>query len=78
MQVITACHNITPLTSIARLDDGDATNHESSQGPDHQAYHGLALAVLRSIYNVAGEATLAASCAGLTPASFTVSTVAAK
>ena len=34
--------------AIAGLDNGDATNHESFQGRDHQAYHGLALAVLKS------------------------------
>ena len=59
--------------AIAGLDNGDATNHESFQGRDHQAYHGLALAVLKSDYKVTGDAKLTASGAGLTPASITLS-----
>ena len=64
--------------AIAGLDNGDATNHESFQGRDHRAYHGLALAVLKSVHNVAGDATLTASGAGLTPASVILSTVAVR
>ncbi len=64
--------------AIAGLDNGDATNHESFQGRDHQAYHGLALAVLKSNDNVAGDSKLTASGAGLTPASIILSATAVK
>ena len=62
--------------AIAGLDNGDATNHESFQGRDHQAYHGLALAVLKSNDNVAGDSKLTASGEGLTAASIILSTTA--
>ncbi len=64
--------------AIAGLYNGDATNHESFQGRDHQAYHGLALAVLKSNDNVAGDSKLIASGEGLTPASITLSAAAVK
>ena len=32
--------------TLAGVDNGDPTNHESFQGTQHKAFHGLALAVL--------------------------------
>jgi beta-galactosidase len=57
---------------LAGVDNGDATNHESFQGPSRKAFHGLALAVLRSQYDTPGEVTLTASTAGLPPAKATI------
>ena len=57
---------------LAGVGDGDATNHESFQGPSHRAYHGLALAILKSAYDATGTLTLTASAAGLSPASTAV------
>jgi beta-galactosidase len=54
--------------TIAGLDNGDATNHEFFQGTQHQAFHGLALAVLRSKYGASGNVTLTAQADGLPPA----------
>ena len=62
--------------NLAGLDNGDATNHEPFQGKEHKAYHGLALAVLRSHYDLTGPVTVTASADGLTAGS-TVVTVAA-
>jgi beta-galactosidase len=61
---------------LAGLDNGDATNLEPFQGKQHKAYHGLALAVLKSHYDDTGPVTLTASVDGLTSAS-TVVTVTA-
>ena len=61
---------------LAGLDNGDATNHESFQGTQHKAFHGLALAVLKSNYDATGALTLTATADGLTSATTTV-TVAA-
>ena len=55
--------------TIAGLDNGDATNHEFFQGTQHRAFHGLALAVLRSAYGKPGTVTLTAQADGLPPAS---------
>jgi beta-galactosidase len=55
--------------ALAGVDDGDAINHESFQGTQHSAYHGLALAVIKSHFDQAGAVTLSASAAGLAPAS---------
>jgi len=61
---------------LAGVDNGDATNHESFQGPQHKAFHGLALAVLKSHYDTAGTVTLTASSAGLPSVTTTVNVVA--
>jgi beta-galactosidase len=61
---------------IAGLDNGDATNHEPFQGSQHKAYHGLALAVLKSKYDTSGSVQLTASTEGLTSARTNVTTVA--
>ena len=39
---------LTGAADIAGLDNGDPINHESFQGTDHKAFHGLGLAILRS------------------------------
>jgi beta-galactosidase len=61
--------------TIAGLDDGDATNHEAFQGTQHKAFHGLALAVLKSQYDKPGSVTLTASASGLSPAATTIEVV---
>lgn len=53
---------------IAGVGNGDAINHESFQGNQHRAFHGLALAILRSNFGGSGEVKLTASAAGLTAA----------
>jgi beta-galactosidase len=58
--------------TLAGLDNGDATNHESFQGKQHKAYHGLALAVLKAKYDTTGSVQLTASADGLAPATATV------
>ncbi len=58
--------------TLAGLDNGDAINHEPFQGQQHSAYHGLALAVLKSAYGQTGPVTLTATAAGLSPATTTV------
>jgi beta-galactosidase len=62
--------------TLAAVDDGDPTNHESFQGTQHKAFHGLALAVLKSHMDATGDVTLTISSAGLDPASVTVHVVA--
>ena len=57
---------------IAGLDNGDPINHEPFQGTQHRAFHGLALAVLRSRYGVPGRVTLTATADGLPPAATTL------
>ena len=62
--------------TIAGLDNGDPINHEPFQGTQHKAFHGLALAVLKSDYDGTGPLTLTATADGLPPVSTQV-TVAA-
>lgn len=62
--------------TLAGLDNGDPINHEAFQGTQHKAFHGLALAVLKSGYDATGAVTLTASIDGL-PAAKTTVTVAA-
>jgi len=50
---------------LAGVDNGDPTNHESFQGPQHKAFHGLALAVLKSCDDATGTVTLTALVDGL-------------
>jgi beta-galactosidase len=59
--------------SLAGVDNGDPTNVESFQGTKHKAFHGLALAIVRS-KDAAGTATLKATAEGLAPASATIAT----
>ena len=63
--------------TIAALDNGDPTNHEFFQGTQHKAFHGLALAVLKSHGDATGSVTLKISGEGLDPATVTVQIVPA-
>ncbi len=58
--------------TIAGLDNGDPTNHESFQGTRHKAFHGLALAILKSHQDLTGPVTLTVSAEGLAPATVQV------
>jgi beta-galactosidase len=58
--------------SIAGLDNGDPTNHEAFRGTKHKAFHGLALAIVRS-QDKAGNVKLTGSADGLTPSSVEIS-----
>lgn len=57
---------------LAGIDNGDPTNHESFQGSRHKAFHGLALAVLKSCDDATGSVTLTASAEGLPSAQATI------
>jgi len=61
--------------TIAGLDDGDPTNHEFFQGARHKAFHGLALAILKSAQETTGNVTLRSPADGLEPATVTVTVV---
>ena len=58
--------------TLAALDNGDATNHEAFQGTQHKAFHGLALAILKSHGDATGDVTLKITGDGLEPATVTV------
>jgi beta-galactosidase len=58
--------------ALAGLDNGDATNHEAFQGTQHKAFHGLALAILKSHGDATGDVTLKITGDGLEPATVTV------
>jgi beta-galactosidase len=63
---------------LVGVDNGDPTNHESFQGTQHKAFHGLALAVLKSCDNATGPVTLTASAEGLPPVSANLNVAAPK
>jgi beta-galactosidase len=65
-----------PAADLAGVDNGDAINHESFQGPKHKAFHGVALAVLKTHYDTTGSVTLTASADGLPPVTTTVNVAA--
>ncbi len=58
--------------TLAGVDNGDPTNHESFQGTQQKAFHGLALAVLKSRPDTTGSVTLIASTDGLPAAQTTI------
>ena len=60
--------SVTGPATIAGLDNGDATNHESFQGTQHKTFHGLGLAIVRA-GDKGGHATLTAHADGLADAS---------
>lgn len=64
--------------TIAGLDNGDPTNHEFFQGTQHKAFHGHALAILKSHEDTAGPVTLKITAEGLDPATVTIKVVPAK
>jgi len=57
---------------LVGVDNGDPTNHESFQGSQHKAFHGLALAVLKSSNEATGTVTLTASVESLPDAKATI------
>jgi beta-galactosidase len=57
--------------------NGDPTSHESDQGSSRKAFSGLCMALVEST-KAAGSITVEASSPGLTPASVTISSRAAK
>ena len=59
--------------AIAGLDDGDATNHQRFQGNEHQVFHGMGLAVVRSTLEK-GKIHLTATAAGVGSASVDITT----
>ena len=61
--------NITGPGEIVAVDNGDATCLDSFQAPEHKAFNGLALVIIRSKPGEAGAITLQATSNGLAPAS---------
>ena len=62
---------VTGAGTLAGLDNGDPTNHESFKGTEHRAFNGLALAILRSSRRP-GDVTLHVDAEGLRPATIAV------
>ena len=60
---------VTGPADILATDNGDATSFESFQAPEHRAYNGKCLAIVRTRPGAAGTITLHADAAGLSPAS---------
>ena len=54
---------------ILATDNGDATSFESFQAPEHRAFNGKCLAIVRTRPGTAGAITLRAEAEGLAPAS---------
>ena len=83
VSVLDADGNVCPLAedeihfaldgpaTIAGLDNGDATNHESFQGRQHKVYNGLGLVVVQTTGQT-GEVHLSASGDGLTGADLSI------
>ncbi len=59
--------SLTGPATIAGLDNGDATNHESFEGNTHKTFHGLGLVILKA-GTAKGAATLRATADGIAPA----------
>jgi beta-galactosidase len=59
-----ATFNVTGPATIAGVDNGDATNHESFQGNSHKTFHGLALVVIKA-GREAGDVSVTATADGL-------------
>jgi beta-galactosidase len=57
---------------IVATDNGDATSFESFQAPEHSAYNGLALVIVRAKAGQTGTFTVKAESAGLKPATIRV------
>jgi beta-galactosidase len=57
---------------LIAVDDGDATSFEPFQGREHDAFNGLALAIVRTRAGQTGTITVAASAAGLNAGRTTV------
>ncbi len=59
---------VTGPGEIVATDNGDATSFEPFPAPEHSAFNGLVLAIVRTKAGEAGTVTLHAESAGLTPA----------
>jgi beta-galactosidase len=59
---------------IVATDNGDATSFESFQAPEHNAFNGLALVIVRGLPDQPGTLKLTAASAGLEPATITLKT----
>jgi beta-galactosidase len=57
---------------IVATDNGDATSFESFQAPEHNAYNGLALVIIRSLPDQHGTLKLTAEAEDLLPATITL------
>ena len=57
---------------IVATDNGDATSFESFQAPEHNAFNGLALVIVRAKAGTPGTIKLTAKSDGLAPASITI------
>jgi hypothetical protein len=57
---------------IVATDNGDATSVENFQAPEHNAYNGLALAIVRAKAGQPGKFTVKAEADGLEPATIRV------
>jgi beta-galactosidase len=57
---------------IVATDNGDATSFESFQAPQHKAFNGLALVIVRAKAGQPGKITLIAESTGLKPATVTL------
>jgi beta-galactosidase len=57
---------------IAATDNGDATSFESFQAPEHNAFNGLALVIVRAKAGTPGTIRLTATSDGLAPASIKI------
>ncbi len=63
---------LTGPGDIVATDNGDATSFESFQAPEHNAFNGLALVIIRSRADQPGRLTLTAESDGLKPATITL------
>ena len=59
---------------IVATDNGDATSFESFQAPEHDAFNGLALVIVRGMPDQPGTLKLTAEADGLQPATVTLKT----
>jgi len=65
---------LTGPGDIIATDNGDATSFESFQAPEHDAFNGLALVIVRSRADQPGRMTLTAEADGLKPATISLKT----
>lgn len=64
--------SLTGPGEIVATDNGDATSFEPFQAPEHNAYNGLALVIVRSLPGQTGKIHLTATAEGLAPATTTI------
>jgi len=64
--------SLTGPGDIIATDNGDATSFESFQAPEHNAFNGLALVIVRSRADQPGRLVLTAESDGLKPATITL------